>query len=62
MSNIAIVEYQTSGGAWVKVSECQNRPQIIKQLFDAAFRSNPSYTKLRAIDAATKQILDMAFR
>lgn len=62
MSNVAVVEYQTSGGTWVKVCDCQNRPQIIKQIMDATFRSNPSYNKLRAIDAVTKQILDMAFR
>lgn len=62
MSNVAIIEYQTSGGTWVRVCDCQNRPQIIKQIMDAAFRSNPSYTKLRALDGTTKQVLDIAFR
>ena len=59
---MASIEYQTIGGSWLRVCDCSKNSSIIKQTMDAIFRSNPSYKKLRAIDAATKQILDMSFR
>lgn len=62
MSNIAIIEYQSQGGSWLKVCDCANHPVIIKQTMDAIFRSNPTYQKVRAIDASTKQIIDISSR
>ena len=62
MSNIAIIEYQTSGGSWKKVCDCSSHPANIKMVMDANFKSNPSYQKLRAIDAQTKQLIDIAIR
>lgn len=61
MSNMVFIEAQTSGGNWIKVSECANRPQIIKQIFDAQMRSN-QYTKFRAVDPITKALIDIAFK
>ncbi len=62
MSSIAIIEYQTSGGNWQRVCDCSNRPAVIKSIMDSIFQSNPNYQKLRALDAQTKQMLDMAIR
>ena len=62
MSNVALIEWQTTNGNWLKISECANKPAIIKQTMDANMRSNPNYKKLRAIDSVTKQILDMSFK
>jgi hypothetical protein len=62
MSNIAIIEFQLPSGNWLKVCDCAKNPAIIKQIMDAAFRSNPTYQKLRAVDQSTKQIIDISFR
>lgn len=61
MSILVHIEAQTPGGNWIKVSECANHPVIIKQLFDAHMK-NGNYTKIRAIDPATKSLIDMAFK
>lgn len=62
MSNIAIIEYQTPGGNWVRVCDCSSHPANIKMVMDANFKSNPSYKKMRALDSKTKQLIDIAYR
>lgn len=62
MSSMAIIEFQASAGNWVRVCDCANKPAIIKSIFDATFQSRPSISKLRAIDAQTKQLIDISFR
>ena len=61
MSNLVHIEAQTSGGTWIKVSECANRGPIIKQVFDAHIKTG-MYSKFRAIDPVTKSLIDMAFK
>lgn len=62
MSGIAIVEIQTSGGTWQKFCDGSNHPSDIKRMLDAALRSQSWVTKARAVDAQTKQLIDMAFK
>lgn len=40
---VAIVEWQTTNGNLLKISECANKPEVIKQTVDASIRSNPNY-------------------
>jgi hypothetical protein len=62
MSNTAIVEIQTSGGVWQKFCDGSKHPSDIKRMLDATLRSQRWVTKARAIDADTKQLIDMAFK
>lgn len=62
MSSIAIIEYQTQGGNWQRICDCANKPAIIKAVMDGNFKSNSNYQKIRAIDAQTKQLIDISFR
>lgn len=59
MSNIAIIEKQADGGAWVKVSECANKAPQIKMALDAAEKAHPLNKKFRAVDSVSKQLLDI---
>jgi len=62
MSNTAIVEIQTTGGTWQRFCDGSKHPSGIKRMLDAALRSQSWVTKARAIDADTKQLIDMAFK
>jgi hypothetical protein len=59
MSNIAIIEKQTEGGSWIKISECANKAPQIKMALNAALKAHPNDRKFRAIDSVSKQLLDM---
>jgi hypothetical protein len=60
-SRLAHIEAQTSGGTWIKVSECVNSGPVIKQVFDAHIRAG-LYAKFRAVDSVTKALIDLAFK
>lgn len=62
MSDLAIIEIQTTGGTWQKFCDGSKHPSSIKTMLDAALRSQSWVTKARAIDAETKQLIDMAFK
>ena len=62
ISNVALIEFQTTGGSWLKVCDCQNNSATIKHIMEAIFRSNPKYMKLRAIDSVSKILIDISYR
>lgn len=62
MSNRVIVEVQTSGGNWQRFCDGSAHPSDIKRMLDAALKSQSWIQKARAIDAETKQLVDMAFK
>lgn len=62
MGRIAIIEYQLPNGNWQKYIDGANKPAEIKRMLEACLRSSSWVTKARAVDADTKQLLDMAFK
>ena len=62
MSNRAIIEIQTTGGVWQRFGDASSAPAEVKRMLDAALRSQQWIQKARAIDAVTKQLIDMAFK
>ena len=60
LSNMAIVEIQTESGTWLKFCDGSSHPSSIKRMLDAALRSQVLVKKARAIDAVTKQFIDIA--
>jgi hypothetical protein len=62
MGTIAIIEYQADSGIWLKFGDCANKPGEIKRMLDACLRSQSWIKKARAIDADTKQLLDMSMK
>lgn len=59
---IAIVEVQTEGGVWIKFCDGSSHPSSVSRMLAAALSSQRWVKKARAIDAETRQIIDMAFR
>jgi|GEM_PF-4314699 len=57
----AIIEVQTQGGTWMRIGDCSAAPETINAVMVSNARSNPQWKKFRAIDAQTKQLLDMQF-
>ena len=62
MSTTAIIEYQADSGVWVQFATCANKPQELKRMLDACLKSQSWIKKARAIDAETKQLLDMSMK
>ena len=62
MSTTAIIEYQADSGVWLQFATCANKPQELKRMLDACLRSQSWIKKARAIDADTKQLLDMSMK
>ena len=62
MSNMAIVELLTSGGTWIRFCDGSSHPSSVTRMLQAALNSGSWTTKARAIDAQTKQLIDMAIK
>jgi hypothetical protein len=62
MSSRAIVEYQADSGVWLRFGDCSSHPAEIKRMLDACLRSQSWIKKARALDADTKQLIDMAIK
>ena len=62
MSSTAIIEYQADSGVWLRFADCSSHPSDIKRMLDACLRSQGWITKARALDADTKQLIDMAIK
>jgi hypothetical protein len=62
MSSMVIVEIQTEFGTWLKFCDGSSHPSSIKRMLDSALKSQASVKKARAIDAVTKQLVDMAIK
>jgi len=62
MSTTAIIEYQADSGVWLQFATCANKPPELKRMLDACLRSQSWIKKARAIDAETKQLLDMSMK
>lgn len=62
MSNQVIIQVQSTSGVWTHFGSCQNHAPTIKQLFASALKGIEWAVKVRAIDADTKQLVDMDIR
>jgi len=63
MSNMAQIEVLSEGGTWVFYGTCSKQSAFqIQQMMNGALKQTPWAKKARAIDAETKQLIDMAFR
>ena len=62
MSSRAIIEYQADSGVWLRFGDCSSHPAEIKRMLDACLRSQSWIKKARALDADTKQLIDMAIK
>jgi hypothetical protein len=62
MGRMAVIEYQAPAGNWLRFGDVANKPAEIKRMLDACLRSQSWITKARAIDADTRQLLDMLFK
>jgi hypothetical protein len=62
MSSRAIIEYQADSGVWLRFGDCSSHPAEIKRMLDACLRSQSWIKKARALDADTKQLLDMSIK
>jgi hypothetical protein len=62
MSTRAIIEYQADSGVWLRFGDCSSHPSDLKRMLDACLKSQSWIKKARAIDADTKQLLDMAIK
>lgn len=62
MSSTAIIEYQTEGGNWLRFGDCSNHPSSIQRMLDACLKSQSWIKKARALDAQTKQLIDIAIK
>ena len=60
MSSMCIIERQADSGVWIRVCDGANNPTNIKRLLDAAVKAYPLNKKFRAIDAQTKQLIDIS--
>ena len=60
MSSMAIIEYQSSSGVWIRFGDCSSHPSSIKNMLDACLRSQSWIKKARAIDGNTKELIDIA--
>jgi hypothetical protein len=59
---MAVIEYQADSGVWVSFGNCSSHPAEIKRMLDACLRSQGWIKKARALDADTKQLLDMSIK
>jgi hypothetical protein len=62
MSPMAIIEYQADSGVWLQFATCSNHPSSIKNMLEACLKSQGWIKKARALDANTKQLIDIAFK
>jgi hypothetical protein len=62
MSSMAVIEYQADSGVWIRFADCSSHPAEIKRMLDACLRSQGWIKKARALDADTKQLLDMSIK
>lgn len=62
VSSTAVIEYQAASGVWVPFATCSKHPSSIKQMLDACLRSQSWITKARALDAETKQLIDISIK
>lgn len=59
---MAVIEYQADSGVWIRFATCSNHPSSIKNMLDSCLRSQGWIKRARALDAETKQLLDMAIK
>jgi len=62
MSSRAIIEYQAESGVWLRFADCSSHPSDIKRMLDACLKSQGCIKKARALDADTRQLIDMAIK
>jgi hypothetical protein len=62
MSSRAIIEYQADSGVWLRFADCSSHSSDVKRMLDACLRSQSWIKKARALDADTKQLIDMAIK
>ncbi len=62
MSNMAKIEVLTQGGSWMGYGTCSKHPNDIQRMLNAALNAHSWAKKARAIDADTKELLDMAIK
>jgi hypothetical protein len=62
MSSRAIIEYQADSGVWLRFADCSSHPSDLKRMLDACLKSQSWIKKARALDAETKQLIDMAMK
>jgi hypothetical protein len=62
MSSRAIIEYQAESGVWLRFADCSSHPSDLKRMLDACLKSQGWIKKARALDADTKQLIDMAIK
>ena len=63
MSNMAQIEVLSDGGTWIFYGTCSKQSSFqIQQMMNGALKNSTWAKKARAIDAETKQLIDMAFR
>lgn len=60
-NGIAIIEIATQGGVWIRFCDGSSHPSSVARMLAAALRSQSWVKKARAIDAETRQIIDIAF-
>lgn len=61
-TGIAIIEIQTEGGVWIRFCDGSSHPSSVSRMLAAALQSQSWVKKARAIDASTRQIIDLAFK
>lgn len=62
MSNMAKIEVLTLGGSWMGYGTCSKHPNSIQLMLQSALNAHSWAKKARAIDAESKELLDMAFK
>jgi hypothetical protein len=63
MSNTAQIEVLSEGGTWVFYGTCSKQSTFqIQQMMNGALKQTSWAKKARAIDAETKQLIDMAMK
>lgn len=62
MSSRAIIEYQADSGVWLRFADCSSHPSDIKRMLDACLKSQSWIKRARALDANTKQLIDIAIK
>ena len=63
MSNMAQIEICSESGTWIFYGTCSKQSSFqIQQMMNGALKQTSWAKKARAIDAETKQIIDMAMK
>ena len=62
MSNMAVIEVLTQGGTWMRYGTCSKHPNDLQRMLNAALNAHSWAKKARALDEATKDLLDMSFK